>query len=250
VGLLCLQLEFAWCICLTDMQSVFVAINLSLEYPSFLMNSSLVVTLSIVMVQHVGLQQHSCWRPCLLHLVTLRHHPQQTTNKAHQLAGGSLPTSPATCQPSFATPHLPPFGRCGFLPQHILVQAPSPLNHPPGFIADQCRSAAHHAHDEHDAHGCRFVSMMPRDQSNYLYLESFKLLLSETAESSIATPLPPGCPHAPEAVIGHFLGFLRFHLQQQLRRSFGADVIDRSEIKYCMTIPAGWSDSAKNRTRQ
>jgi hypothetical protein len=71
------------------------------------------------------------------------------------------------------------------------------------------------------------MGMLPKEQANYLYLEGFKLLLSETAESTIATALPADCPHTPEVVIGHFLGFLQVHLQQQLRRSFGADIIER-----------------------
>lgn len=85
---------------------------------------------------------------------------------------------------------------------------------------------------------------------NYLYLEGFKLLLSETAEGSLATALPADCPHKREVIIGHFLGFLRAHLHEQLVATFGAALLKRADVRYCMTIPAGWSDSAKHLTRK
>jgi hypothetical protein len=95
--------------------------------------------------------------------------------------------------------------------------------------------------------------MRPSEQEKYLYLEGFKLLLSESAGgtvSSAVTTLPKGCPHKPDDIIGHYLAFLGRHLQAQLRQSFNQELLDKAEVKYCMTIPAGWSDSAKSMTRK
>jgi hypothetical protein len=96
----------------------------------------------------------------------------------------------------------------------------------------------------------RYLTVPPRDQHRYAYMESFKLLLSDTAEAGMAAPLPAGCPHAREAVIGHYLAFMREHLFKQLRKVYGDSVMAVTPIHYCMTIPAGWSDSAKHLTRR
>jgi hypothetical protein len=51
-------------------------------------------------------------------------------------------------------------------------------------------------------------------------------------------------------VLGHFLGFLHQHLQQQLAASFTTEVVQQAELKYCIAIPAGLCDEAKSLVRQ
>jgi hypothetical protein len=63
-------------------------------------------------------------------------------------------------------------------------------------------------------------------------------------------PLPEGCPHSNVAVIGHFLAFLKDYLMEQLRRTYGGKFLTTHTIKYCFTIPAGWSEEAKFNMRQ
>jgi hypothetical protein len=62
--------------------------------------------------------------------------------------------------------------------------------------------------------------------------------------------LPPGCPHECEAVLGHYLAFLRGQLLGELRELYGDSLVASTPIHYCMTIPAGWSDLAKLLTRR
>ncbi len=116
-------------------------------------------------------------------------------------------------------------------------------------------------------HPHRYLSLRPSTQDQFAYVEGCKLLLAHAAEapadaaagaapeaasstSQAACSLPPGCPHSPEAVLGHFLGFLHQHLQQQLAASFTTEVVQQAELKYCIAIPAGLSDEAKSLVRQ
>ena len=89
-----------------------------------------------------------------------------------------------------------------------------------------------------------------------------QLLLSPAADTHARTallprpqadfvdPLPEGCPHSRQAVIGHYLAFIKEYLQEQLRRTYGQKFMSSHTIKYCFTIPAGWSEEAKFLMRQ
>ena len=70
------------------------------------------------------------------------------------------------------------------------------------------------------------------------------------AQADFVDPLPEGCPHSNVAVIGHFLAFLKDYLMEQLRRTYGGKFLTTHTIKYCFTIPAGWSEEAKFNIRQ
>jgi hypothetical protein len=74
------------------------------------------------------------------------------------------------------------------------------------------------------------------------------LLVSQAAR--LCPLLPEGCPHSNVAVVGHFLAFLKDYLTEQLRRTYGGKLLTTHTIKYCFTIPAGWSADAKSALRQ
>lgn len=88
--------------------------------------------------------------------------------------------------------------------------------------------------------------MSEQEQSQHLYLESFKLLLADTEEQQLASSqLPPGWPHPPEAVIADYLSFLHMHMQRVLYQELGPRLMERCELRYCMTVPAAWSEASK-----
>lgn len=70
------------------------------------------------------------------------------------------------------------------------------------------------------------------------------------SQADFVEPLPAGCPHSRQAVIGHYLSFLKDYLHEQLRRTYGQKFQTQYSLKYCFTIPAGWSEEAKFLMRQ
>jgi hypothetical protein len=69
-------------------------------------------------------------------------------------------------------------------------------------------------------------------------------------QASWVDPLPEGCPHSRQKVIGDFLRFLKEYLQEQLKVTYGHTTLNNRPVKYCFTIPAGWSEEAKHCMRQ
>ncbi len=93
--------------------------------------------------------------------------------------------------------------------------------------------------------------MSEQEQEQHLYLESFKQLLSETEEQQLATSqLPDDWPHPPEAVIGDYLSFMNMHMQRVLFHELGHRVVERCEVRYCVTVPAAWSSDSKEMFRR
>jgi hypothetical protein len=61
--------------------------------------------------------------------------------------------------------------------------------------------------------------------------------------------VPPGFRYRPEEVIGHYLRFVHGHLKQDLVHRFGR-AASTCATKYCLTVPAGWSEKAKHSMRE
>jgi hypothetical protein len=89
------------------------------------------------------------------------------------------------------------------------------------------------------------------EQAQHLYLESFKQLLSETEEQQLATcQLPDDWPHPPEAVIADFLSFLHMHMLRMLYSELGRRLVERCEMRYCVTVPTAWSETCREMLRR
>ncbi|KAJ3046355.1 hypothetical protein HK097_000943 [Rhizophlyctis rosea] len=73
----------------------------------------------------------------------------------------------------------------------------------------------------------------------------FKLHLDESCESR--PPLPPGMDEV--TVIGDYLHALHSFMMPELRQIYGQNLMPE-ELKYCLTIPAMWTDLAKHKMRQ
>jgi hypothetical protein len=86
-------------------------------------------------------------------------------------------------------------------------------------------------------------NVKPDDLPNYYLMEGFKLHLSDD-DTVRRRRAPEGFNYSPEQVIGHYLSFVRAELQKQLESTYGR-AINEYSLKYCLTIPAGWSEKAK-----
>lgn len=70
--------------------------------------------------------------------------------------------------------------------------------------------------------------------------KQFKLALAEVhADLPPEYQLPKDCPYSAPELISMMLGCLRQHATQHLQRSVGVD-INRTEVHYCLSVPAGW----------
>ncbi|KAI5842032.1 hypothetical protein BZA05DRAFT_464152 [Tricharina praecox] len=79
-------------------------------------------------------------------------------------------------------------------------------------------------------------------------LKWFKLLLETDDEAArSAVPIPPGMK--PTDVARDFLAALYHHAIQTLWRINSANVMRASKVDFVVTVPAVWTDAAKNRTR-
>ncbi|KAL1923420.1 uncharacterized protein VTP21DRAFT_8400 [Calcarisporiella thermophila] len=86
-------------------------------------------------------------------------------------------------------------------------------------------------------HGARHIMSTP-DGKNMLMLRKFKLYLDENLH------LPPLPNHLSVVdVISDYLGAFHSYVLGELRKSFGA--YDNKHFRYCLTVPAMWSDRAK-----
>ncbi|KNG87612.1 hypothetical protein ANOM_003618 [Aspergillus nomiae NRRL 13137] len=83
---------------------------------------------------------------------------------------------------------------------------------------------------------CGFKILLDEDQQAHSIAEIFsKQLLDERGLS-------------PREAVADYLNKLIGHGREILRRRFG-DAVQRLEIQYVLTVPAGWSDKAKDATR-
>lgn len=77
-------------------------------------------------------------------------------------------------------------------------------------------------------------------------LKWFKLLLETDDEAArSAVPIPPGMK--PTDVARDFLAALYHHAIQTLWRINSANVMRASKVDFVVTVPAVWTDAAKNR---
>ncbi|KAL8649970.1 MAG: hypothetical protein Q9226_005344 [Calogaya cf. arnoldii] len=60
---------------------------------------------------------------------------------------------------------------------------------------------------------------------------------------------PPGYNQAPEKLVSDYLTALREHVEGVLQSSLERSIIATTPIEYIITVPAVWSDAAKNKTR-
>ncbi|EFJ45276.1 hypothetical protein VOLCADRAFT_94501 [Volvox carteri f. nagariensis] len=95
------------------------------------------------------------------------------------------------------------------------------------------------------------MSSSERSAQSYNYLENFKLLLEDGADADVDTvcPLPAGVTRV--QAVADYLGEMRKYIRDQLRRSAGiTSSLTSSEVAWCLTVPAIWSDAAKARMRE
>lgn len=70
--------------------------------------------------------------------------------------------------------------------------------------------------------------------------KQFKLALADHGDKLPPEyHLPPDCPFSAPELISLVLQCLRLHAAQHLQQSVGMD-IDRTEVHYCLSVPAGW----------
>ncbi|KAI1302181.1 hypothetical protein EDD11_005647 [Mortierella claussenii] len=92
-------------------------------------------------------------------------------------------------------------------------------------------------------HAARLAMLKP-SAKDFCLLRKFKLQLDETLHSA---PLENGIS-ALEAVT-HYLKKLHGHVMSELMKGFIKNY-EPSQFQYCLTVPAMWSDSAKNTMRR
>ena len=90
-------------------------------------------------------------------------------------------------------------------------------------------------------------------QLYYAYMDNLAPLQSGAAgplDTSSSAPLLPGCPHAREAVVGHYLAFMHKHLLEHLYKTYSDTTVSRTSICYCIAIPQSWGRSGKQLARR
>ncbi|KAG0327425.1 hypothetical protein BGZ99_007645 [Dissophora globulifera] len=92
-------------------------------------------------------------------------------------------------------------------------------------------------------HAARLAMLKP-SAKDFVLLRKFKLQLDETLQSA---PLENGIT-ALDAVT-HYLKKLHGHVMSELMKGF-IKSYDPSQFQYCLTVPAMWSDAAKNTMRR
>ncbi|KAG0198378.1 hypothetical protein BGX28_008195 [Mortierella sp. GBA30] len=92
-------------------------------------------------------------------------------------------------------------------------------------------------------HAARLAMLKP-SAKDYTLLRKFKLQLDETLQSA---PLENGIS-ALEAVT-HYLKKLHGHVMSELMKGFIKNY-EPTQFQYCLTVPAMWSDAAKNTMRR
>ncbi|KAI9277266.1 hypothetical protein BDA99DRAFT_430181 [Phascolomyces articulosus] len=94
-------------------------------------------------------------------------------------------------------------------------------------------------------HGAKKVALKPDVAKQYsIFLSQFKLHLDESLKRP---PLKNGL--TPVQVVADYLAMLHKHTLQELSLGF-ANNYDPDTFRYCLTVPALWSDKAKHLMRQ
>ncbi|ORZ03706.1 hypothetical protein BCR43DRAFT_483818 [Syncephalastrum racemosum] len=82
-------------------------------------------------------------------------------------------------------------------------------------------------------------------KSNYLWLQQYKLYLDDSL-NGVFRPLPGG--FKPIEVIADYLREFHDHVLSEMKKGF-AQQFDDSRYRYCLTVPAMWSDRSKQAMR-
>ncbi|KAI9271915.1 hypothetical protein BDA99DRAFT_433576 [Phascolomyces articulosus] len=93
-------------------------------------------------------------------------------------------------------------------------------------------------------HGAKKTMLKPTAAKENILFSQFKLHLDESLKHA---PLENGL--TPVQAVGDYLAKLHEHTLQQLSRSF-ANNYHPDNFRYCLTVPAVWSDKAKQMMRQ
>ncbi|KAI8342654.1 hypothetical protein BC941DRAFT_413445 [Chlamydoabsidia padenii] len=91
-------------------------------------------------------------------------------------------------------------------------------------------------------HAARRIAMKPNSQ-DYLLMSKFKLFLMDDTQDT----LPNGLNVID--VIADYLRSFHDHVKSELLKGFAGNY-DQSKFRYCLTVPAMWSDRAKAATRE
>ncbi|ORX58250.1 hypothetical protein DM01DRAFT_1333909 [Hesseltinella vesiculosa] len=91
-------------------------------------------------------------------------------------------------------------------------------------------------------HAARRIAMKPNSQ-DYLLMSKFKLFLMDDTQDA----LPNGLNVID--VIADYLRAFHEHVKGELLKGFAGNY-DQSKFRYCLTVPAMWSDRAKAATRE
>ncbi|KAI8086084.1 uncharacterized protein BX664DRAFT_359643 [Halteromyces radiatus] len=91
-------------------------------------------------------------------------------------------------------------------------------------------------------HAARRIAMKPNSQ-DYLLMSKFKLFLMDDTQDT----LPNGLNVID--VIADYLRAFHDHVKSELLKGFAGNY-DQSKFRYCLTVPAMWSDRAKAATRE
>ncbi|KAI8580626.1 hypothetical protein K450DRAFT_236526 [Umbelopsis ramanniana AG] len=92
-------------------------------------------------------------------------------------------------------------------------------------------------------HGAKMMYAKPGAAANYDLLTGFKLNLDENLKRP---PLPNGMSTA--KLISDYLRCLHSHVVRELSRQFARNYTEE-QFRYCLTVPAMWSDRAKSKMR-
>ncbi|KAF9290578.1 hypothetical protein BGZ68_006688 [Mortierella alpina] len=92
-------------------------------------------------------------------------------------------------------------------------------------------------------HAARLAMLKPSAR-DYTLLRKFKLQLDETLQSA---PLENGI--TPLEAVTHYLKKLHGHVMMELMKGFFKNY-SPNQFQYCLTVPAMWSDAAKNTMRR
>ncbi|KAI5788706.1 hypothetical protein FPQ18DRAFT_343143 [Pyronema domesticum] len=85
--------------------------------------------------------------------------------------------------------------------------------------------------------------------STWLRLKWFKLLL-ETNDARVHSSMPLPQDMTPTDVARDYLSALYKHTMETLNRQNSKALMDTMKVEFVVTVPAVWSDAAKNRTRK
>ncbi|KAF6255352.1 hypothetical protein COO60DRAFT_227757 [Scenedesmus sp. NREL 46B-D3] len=96
----------------------------------------------------------------------------------------------------------------------------------------------------------KYIGMADPDRFRLIKGKQFKLALSDDrAGLPQEFQLPRDCPFTPDQLITQMLSCLRDHAISYLQRAAGLQLAT-TDVHYCLSVPAGWSDAAKDVIRR